>query len=204
MQIYGGCWRSLSFSCFRFPTATSHTLVSYPYSSYFCLYRWPQFSVPPFKIIFSKCLKQIRIGEEISLVRLVDCHLEFDWGILFRDCVFLCLMVWHSCQLFGRKSEGSMADDNKGGSFAQFWTRIFSRWSHCCAYEYGNHLKALTGVSSHFLASVVLRNYRSLTWEYVLYDCILRPSNCTWSFNFVVNSKHLWLKGPNGDRPCDY
>eukprot|EP00268_Persea_americana_P033531 TRINITY_DN3318_c0_g1_i3.p1 TRINITY_DN3318_c0_g1~~TRINITY_DN3318_c0_g1_i3.p1 ORF type:complete len:178 (+),score=26.31 TRINITY_DN3318_c0_g1_i3:168-701(+) len=33
---------------------------------------WPQFSVPPFKIISSTCLKRIRIGEEISLVRLVN------------------------------------------------------------------------------------------------------------------------------------
>lgn len=92
-----------------------------------------------------------------------------------------------------------MANDNKGGSFAHFRTRIFSRWSHCCSYEYGNHLKALTVVVSLFTGSVVLRNYRSLAWVNMLYDCISRPLNCTCSFHFV-NSTHLWYEGPIVDR----
>lgn len=34
-------------------------------------YRWPQFNYPAFKVISSKCVHQIGIGEQISTVRCV-------------------------------------------------------------------------------------------------------------------------------------
>ncbi|XXG42511.1 hypothetical protein AAC387_Pa01g2777 [Persea americana] len=48
------------------------------------LYRkwWPQFNIPPFKIIMSKCLQKVRIGEEISLVRV-----KVPWPVSAREAL---------------------------------------------------------------------------------------------------------------------
>ncbi|XP_077226285.1 polyketide cyclase/dehydrase/lipid transport superfamily protein [Tasmannia lanceolata] len=43
---------------------------------------WPQFSIPPFKIITSTCLKKVRIGEEISIVRM-----KVPWPLAAREAV---------------------------------------------------------------------------------------------------------------------
>eukprot|EP01018_Ginkgo_biloba_P010735 Gb_36362 [translate_table: standard] len=44
---------------------------------------WPQFSLPAFKIIESRCLKKVRIGEEISLIRV-----KVPWPISSREIIF--------------------------------------------------------------------------------------------------------------------
>ncbi|KAG6640703.1 hypothetical protein I3843_09G023100 [Carya illinoinensis] len=43
---------------------------------------WPQFSVPTFKIIRGKCLQKVRIGEQISLVRL-----KVPWPLSTREAI---------------------------------------------------------------------------------------------------------------------
>ncbi|XP_057825650.2 uncharacterized protein LOC131037510 isoform X1 [Cryptomeria japonica] len=44
---------------------------------------WPQFTVPTFKILESRCLKKIHIGEELSLVRM-----KIPWPLLPREMIF--------------------------------------------------------------------------------------------------------------------
>ncbi|KAH9322633.1 hypothetical protein KI387_017272, partial [Taxus chinensis] len=44
---------------------------------------WPQFYMPTFKIIESRCLKKIRIGEELSLVRM-----KVPWPLATREMLF--------------------------------------------------------------------------------------------------------------------
>lgn len=44
---------------------------------------WPQLTLPTFKVIESRCLKRIRIGEELSLVRV-----KVPWPISSREAVF--------------------------------------------------------------------------------------------------------------------
>ncbi|XP_058105712.1 COPII coat assembly protein SEC16-like isoform X2 [Magnolia sinica] len=44
--------------------------------------RWPQFRIPPFKIVQLTCLKQVRIGEEISLVRV-----KVPWPVSAREAI---------------------------------------------------------------------------------------------------------------------
>ncbi|CAN1772505.1 hypothetical protein LINPERHAP1_LOCUS12228 [Linum perenne] len=48
------------------------------------LYRkwWPQIMMPPFRVMVSKCLKRIRIGEQISLVRV-----KVSWPLQAREVV---------------------------------------------------------------------------------------------------------------------
>ncbi|KAK7828532.1 uncharacterized protein LOC111990545 [Quercus suber] len=48
------------------------------------LYRkwWPQFTIPTFKIITCKCLQRVRIGEQISLVRM-----KLSWPLSSREAV---------------------------------------------------------------------------------------------------------------------
>ncbi|XP_038702365.1 uncharacterized protein LOC119998955 isoform X2 [Tripterygium wilfordii] len=48
------------------------------------LYRkwWPQFSFPSFKILTSKCLKKVRIGEQLSLVRV-----KVSWPLSAREAI---------------------------------------------------------------------------------------------------------------------
>ncbi|KAK9170245.1 hypothetical protein Syun_002385 [Stephania yunnanensis] len=43
---------------------------------------WPQFSIPPFKIVMSKCVQKVRIGEEICLVRV-----KVPWPVSSREVV---------------------------------------------------------------------------------------------------------------------
>ncbi|XP_038903792.1 uncharacterized protein LOC120090292 [Benincasa hispida] len=43
---------------------------------------WPQFSLPSFKILTSKCLQKIRIGEQIALVRV-----KVSWPLSTREIV---------------------------------------------------------------------------------------------------------------------
>lgn len=43
---------------------------------------WPQYSVPTFKIIVSQCLQKVRIGEEISLIRV-----KVPWPVSDREAV---------------------------------------------------------------------------------------------------------------------
>ncbi|KDP36083.1 hypothetical protein JCGZ_08727 [Jatropha curcas] len=47
-----------------------------------CLSRWPQISFPPFKITICKCLQKVRIGEQISLVRV-----KITWPLSAREVV---------------------------------------------------------------------------------------------------------------------
>ncbi|KAK2990081.1 hypothetical protein RJ640_000853 [Escallonia rubra] len=44
--------------------------------------RWPQSTVPTFKIISSECLQKVRIGEQISLVRM-----KLSWPLSGREAV---------------------------------------------------------------------------------------------------------------------
>lgn len=44
---------------------------------------WPQLTLPTFKVIESRCLKRIRIGEELSLVRV-----KVPWPVSNREVVF--------------------------------------------------------------------------------------------------------------------
>ncbi|KAJ4705428.1 Polyketide cyclase/dehydrase and lipid transport superfamily protein [Melia azedarach] len=48
------------------------------------LYRkwWPQYSFPPFKILICNCLQKVRIGEQISLVRV-----KVTWPLSSREAV---------------------------------------------------------------------------------------------------------------------
>ncbi|KAL4606722.1 hypothetical protein ACB092_09G124100 [Castanea dentata] len=43
---------------------------------------WPQFTIPTFKIITCKCLQRVRIGEQISLVRM-----KLSWPLSTREAV---------------------------------------------------------------------------------------------------------------------
>ncbi|KAK4281746.1 hypothetical protein QN277_013203 [Acacia crassicarpa] len=43
---------------------------------------WPQFTVPSFKILLSDCLQRVRIGEQLSLVRL-----KLSWPLSTREAV---------------------------------------------------------------------------------------------------------------------
>ncbi|KAF5473964.1 hypothetical protein F2P56_005910 [Juglans regia] len=43
---------------------------------------WPQFSVPTFKMICGKCLQKVRIGEQISLVRM-----KVPWPLSTREAI---------------------------------------------------------------------------------------------------------------------
>ncbi|XP_020587377.1 uncharacterized protein LOC110029428 isoform X2 [Phalaenopsis equestris] len=43
---------------------------------------WPQYNVPAFKIIISQCLQKVRIGEEISLIRV-----KVPWPVSDREAV---------------------------------------------------------------------------------------------------------------------
>ncbi|XP_071697506.1 uncharacterized protein [Rutidosis leptorrhynchoides] len=43
---------------------------------------WPQFNIPAFKVISSECVKNIRIGEQISLVRM-----KISWPISAREAL---------------------------------------------------------------------------------------------------------------------
>lgn len=44
---------------------------------------WPQLTLPTFKVTESRCLKRIRIGEELSLVRM-----KVPWPVSSREAVF--------------------------------------------------------------------------------------------------------------------
>ncbi|KAA0043794.1 Mitotic checkpoint serine/threonine-protein kinase BUB1, putative isoform 1 [Cucumis melo var. makuwa] len=44
--------------------------------------RWPQFTLPSFKILTSKCLQKVRIGEQIALVRV-----KVSWPLSTREIV---------------------------------------------------------------------------------------------------------------------
>ncbi|XP_022151408.1 uncharacterized protein LOC111019346 isoform X2 [Momordica charantia] len=44
--------------------------------------RWPQFSLPSFKILSSKCLQKVQIGEQIALVRV-----KVSWPLSTREIV---------------------------------------------------------------------------------------------------------------------
>ncbi|KAK1434996.1 hypothetical protein QVD17_00751 [Tagetes erecta] len=43
---------------------------------------WPQFSIPAFKIISSECVKKVRMGEQISLVRM-----KLSWPVSAREAL---------------------------------------------------------------------------------------------------------------------
>ncbi|KAI9090679.1 hypothetical protein K1719_028532 [Acacia pycnantha] len=43
---------------------------------------WPQFTIPSFKILLSDCLQRVRIGEQLSLVRL-----KLSWPLSTREAV---------------------------------------------------------------------------------------------------------------------
>lgn len=43
---------------------------------------WPQFSLPPFKVLISKCLQKVGIGEQIALVRV-----KVSWPLSTREIV---------------------------------------------------------------------------------------------------------------------
>lgn len=43
---------------------------------------WPQFNIPAFKVLSSECVKNIRIGEQISLVRM-----KLSWPISAREAL---------------------------------------------------------------------------------------------------------------------
>ncbi|KAG0492516.1 hypothetical protein HPP92_005914, partial [Vanilla planifolia] len=43
---------------------------------------WPQYSIPTFKIVGSSCLKKVRIGEEISFIRV-----KVPWPLVDREAV---------------------------------------------------------------------------------------------------------------------
>ncbi|KAG0492462.1 hypothetical protein HPP92_005860 [Vanilla planifolia] len=43
---------------------------------------WPQYSIPTFKIVRSSCLKKVRIGEEISFIRV-----KVPWPLVDREAV---------------------------------------------------------------------------------------------------------------------
>nr|GMD46311.1 uncharacterized protein LOC109181502 isoform X1 [Ipomoea batatas] len=44
--------------------------------------RWPQTTVPCFKIAYSQCLQKVRIGEQISLVRM-----KLSWPLSTREAL---------------------------------------------------------------------------------------------------------------------
>ncbi|XP_028777606.1 uncharacterized protein LOC114734213 isoform X1 [Neltuma alba] len=43
---------------------------------------WPQFTVPTFKIVVSECLQRVRIGEQLSLIRV-----KLSWPLSTREAV---------------------------------------------------------------------------------------------------------------------
>ncbi|RVW89721.1 hypothetical protein CK203_047238 [Vitis vinifera] len=43
---------------------------------------WPQFTIPTFKVVASKCLQKIRVGEQIALVRM-----KLSWPLSAREAV---------------------------------------------------------------------------------------------------------------------
>ncbi|KAI3822678.1 hypothetical protein L1987_10273 [Smallanthus sonchifolius] len=43
---------------------------------------WPQFNIPTFKIIYSECVKKVRMGEQISLVRM-----KLSWPLSTREAL---------------------------------------------------------------------------------------------------------------------
>ncbi|KAK9079237.1 hypothetical protein SSX86_000907 [Deinandra increscens subsp. villosa] len=43
---------------------------------------WPQFTIPAFKVIYSECVKKVRMGEQISLVRM-----KLSWPLSTREAL---------------------------------------------------------------------------------------------------------------------
>lgn len=65
------CGQQISLSCW--PTVYfTHCL---------CIYRWPQFAFPPFRILKSTCLQKVGVGEQICLARFV--HIKNEEELSF-------------------------------------------------------------------------------------------------------------------------
>ncbi|XP_024987037.1 uncharacterized protein LOC112522180 isoform X1 [Cynara cardunculus var. scolymus] len=43
---------------------------------------WPQFNIPAFKVLYSECVKKVRMGEQISLVRM-----KLSWPLSTREAL---------------------------------------------------------------------------------------------------------------------
>ncbi|KAF9664847.1 hypothetical protein SADUNF_Sadunf16G0060600 [Salix dunnii] len=83
LQVYASLGRqhSTENDSSKFPQVAFYTVeIVLEMSSGMC--RWPQYSFPPFRITTCECLQRIRIGEQISLVRV-----KVTWPLTAREAV---------------------------------------------------------------------------------------------------------------------
>ncbi|KAB5519602.1 hypothetical protein DKX38_023921 [Salix brachista] len=83
LQVYASLGRqhSTENASSKFPQVAFYTIeIVLEMSSGMC--RWPQYSFPPFRITICECLQRIRIGEQISLVRV-----KVTWPLTAREAV---------------------------------------------------------------------------------------------------------------------